>query len=64
MSISSDQIDRNIVSTENFQINGIFDSELFIRTMATQGLTVPMYRDSMEQRMMMSQLANAFNLIL
>tara|TARA_Y100001970_G_scaffold285678_1_gene406037 strand:+ start:3394 stop:5277 length:1884 start_codon:yes stop_codon:yes gene_type:complete len=60
MSISSDQIDRNIVSTESFQINGIFDSELAVRTMATQGLTVPMYRDSLEQRMMMSQLANAF----
>ena len=61
MSISSDQIDRNIVSTESFQINGIFDSELAVRTMATQGLTVPMYRDSLEQRMMMSQLANAFS---
>ena len=61
MSISSDQIDRNIVSTESFQINGIFDSELAVRTMATQGLTVPMYRDSLEQRMVMSQLANAFS---
>ena len=62
MSISSDQIDRNIVSTESFQINGIFDSELAsVRTMATQGLTVPMYRESLNQRMMMSQLANAFS---
>jgi len=61
MSISSVQLDRNIVSTESFQINGTFDSELAVRTMATQGLTVPMYRESLKQRMMMSQLANAFS---
>ena len=60
MSISSEKIDRNIVSTESFQINGVFDSELAVRTMATQGLTVPMYRESLEQRMVLSQLANAF----
>ena len=61
MSISSEKIDRNIVSTESFQINGVFDSELAVRTMATQGLTVPMYRESLEQRMILSQLANAFS---
>ena len=61
MSISSERIDRNIVSTESFQINGVFDSELAVRTMATQGLTVPMYRESLEQRMILSQLANAFS---
>ena len=61
MSISSEKIDRNIISTESFQINGVFDSDLAVRTMATQGLTVPMYRESLEQRMMLSQLANAFS---
>ena len=61
MSVSSVQLDRNIISTESFQINGIFDSELAVRTMATQGLTVPMYRESLKQRMIMSQLANAFS---
>ena len=61
MSISSEKIDRNIVSTDSFQINGIFDSELAVRTMATQGLTIPMYRESLEQRMILSQLANAFS---
>ena len=61
MSISSEKIDRNIVSTDSFQINGVFDSELAVRTMATQGLTIPMYRESLEQRMILSQLANAFS---
>ena len=61
MSISSERIDRNIVSTESVQINGVFDSELAVRTMATQGLTVPMYRESLKQRMILSQLANAFS---
>ena len=61
MSMSSVQLDRNIVSTESFQINGTFDSELAVRTMATQGLTVPMYRESLNKRMTMSQLANAFS---
>ena len=61
MSISSDQIDRNIVSTESFQINGIFDSELAVRTMATKDSQCRCIENSLEQRMMMSQLANAFS---
>ena len=60
MAISPSQIDRNILATESFQISGIFNSDLAIRTMATQGLTVPMYRQSLEQRMLMSQLASAY----
>ena len=60
MAISPSQIDRNILATESFQISGVFNSDLAIRTMATQGLTVPMYRQSLEQRMLMSQLASAY----
>ena len=60
MAISPSQIDRNILATESFQINGVFNSDLAVRTMATQGLTVPMYRQSLEQRMLMSQLASAY----
>ena len=60
MAISPSQIDRNILATESFQISGIFNSDLAVRTMATQGLTVPMYRQSLEQRMLMSQLASAY----
>jgi len=60
MTISSDRIDRGILETETFQINGVFDPDLAVRTMATQGLNVPLYRDSLAQRMVLSQLANAF----
>ena len=60
MAISPSQIDRNILATESFQISGVFNSDLAVRTMATQGLTVPMYRQSLEQRMLMSQLASAY----
>ena len=60
MAISPSEIDRNILATESFQISGVFNSDLAIRTMATQGLTVPMYRQSLEQRMLMSQLASAY----
>ena len=60
MAISPSQIDRNILATESFQINGVFNSDLAVRTMATQGLTAPMYRQSLEQRMLMSQLASAY----
>ena len=60
MAISPSQIDRNILATDSFQISGVFNSDLAVRTMATQGLTVPMYRQSLEQRMLMSQLASAY----
>ena len=60
MTISSDRIDRGILETESFQINGVFDPDLAVRTMATQGLNVPLYRESLAQRMVLSQLANAF----
>jgi len=60
MSISSNRIDRGILETESFQINGVFDSDLAVRTMATQGLNVSMYRESLAQQMLISQLANAY----
>ncbi len=60
MAISSDRIDRAIIETPQFQIGGVFDSDLAIRTMATQGFTVGLYRNSLSQQMLLGQLANAF----
>lgn len=60
MSISSNRLDRSILETESFQINGVFDPDLAVRTMATQGLTAPLYRESLAQGMVLSQLANAY----
>ncbi|MEQ8952799.1 MAG: SurA N-terminal domain-containing protein [Gammaproteobacteria bacterium] len=60
MAVSSNQIDQAIINTEQFQISGRFDPDLAVRTMAAQGLSVPMYRQSLQQRMLLSQVANAF----
>lgn len=61
MSISSDHIDRSILQTESFQIGGVFDSDLALRTMASQGFSVPLYRDTLRRSMLMSQMANAYS---
>lgn len=61
MTVSSDQIDRTILSTQAFQINGVFDTDLALRTMAAQGMNAPLYREYLEERMIMSQLANAYS---
>ncbi len=61
MRVSSDRIDRNIVETEQFQIGGAFDSDLAIRTMSSLGFTVPGYRQQLEERMILAQLATAYS---
>ena len=60
LAVSSAQIDRFILDSPQFQINGVFDSELALRTMASQGMSVQMFREDLGSRMMLSQLANAF----
>jgi len=61
MSISSDHIDRAIIQTPQFQLNGEFDSDLAIRTMASQGYSVPTYRQLLRQQMLLSQVASAYS---
>ncbi len=61
MSISSDHIDRAIIQTPQFQLNGEFDSELAVRTMASQGYSVPTYRQLLRQQMLLSQVASAYS---
>ena len=61
MAISSSQIDRNILETPSFQVNGVFDPDFAVRTILSQtGQNVPMYRESLEQRMLLSQVASAY----
>ncbi|PCJ28428.1 MAG: hypothetical protein COA96_00875 [SAR86 cluster bacterium] len=60
MSISSDRLDRNIITNPQFQINGVFDSDLAVRTMASQGYSVPLYRETIKRQMMLSQVASAY----
>ena len=54
MGISASRLDRNILETPSFQIDGVFNSDLAIRTMAAQGLNVDMYRQSLTQSMLLS----------
>ncbi|MES3006358.1 MAG: SurA N-terminal domain-containing protein [Pseudomonadota bacterium] len=60
MTISSDAIDRQIINNPQFQIGGVFDSDLALRTMATQGFTVQAYRDALSEQMVVGQLVNAY----
>jgi len=61
MAVSNDRIDRSIIENPNFQINGIFNADLAVRTMASQGSSIPIYRESLQQQMLLSQLANAYS---
>lgn len=61
MLISSDRIDQTIIENPNFQINGVFDSDLAVRTLASQGYSVALYRDTLRQQMALSQIADAYS---
>jgi peptidyl-prolyl cis-trans isomerase D len=61
MAVSSNRVDRSIIQNPNFQINGVFDSDLAVRTMASQGFSIPIYRETLQQQMLLSQLANAYS---
>jgi len=61
LGMSEDRIDRAILQNPSFQINGVFDSDLAVRTIASQGMNVPLYREQLEQSMLLSQLANAYS---
>ncbi|GJM12414.1 MAG: peptidylprolyl isomerase [Pseudohongiella sp.] len=61
MAISSNRVDRSIIENPQFQINGVFDADLAVRTMASQGFSVPIYRETLQQQMLLSQLANAYS---
>lgn len=60
MLISSDRIDRAIIESPQFQINGTFEPDLAVRTMASQGYSVPRYRETLRQQMELSQVASAY----
>ncbi len=61
MSVSSDRVDRFIVENPQFQINGVFDTDFAIRTMASQGFSVPSYREALQQQILLAQLVNAYS---
>jgi len=61
MLVSDNRIDRIIVESEQFKISGIFDPALAARTIALQGSTIPLYRESLRQRVILAQVANAYS---
>jgi len=61
MIVSSDRVDRAIIENPGFQINGVFDSDLAVRTMASQGYNIPLYRQALSQSMLLGQIANAYS---
>ena len=60
LAVSSTRIDRFILNSPQFQINGVYDEELALRTMTSQGMSVPAFRENLGRRMMLSQIANAY----
>ncbi len=60
MTVSSDRIDRSILDNPQFQINGVFDADFAIRTMASQGYNATLYRNALSETMLMGQLVNAY----
>ena len=61
MNVSSNRVDRAILENPNFQINGVFDGDLAVRTMASQGYSIALYRDALSQSILLGQLANAYS---
>jgi peptidyl-prolyl cis-trans isomerase D len=60
MTVSSDAIDRQLLNNPQFQIGGVFNSDLALRSMATQGFTVQGYRTALQEQMVVGQLVNAY----
>lgn len=61
MVISSNEIDRQMLETESFQIGGVFNPDLAVRTLAGQGYSVASYREFLRQQLVLSQIANAYS---
>lgn len=61
MAISDKRVDQAIIENPQFQISGAFDSDLAVRTMASQGYSIPLYREALQQQLLLLQLANGYS---
>ena len=61
MNVSSNRVDRAILENASFQINGVFDGDLAVRTMASQGYSIALYRDALSESILLGQLVNAYS---
>lgn len=60
MAISDDSLDREILRTPQFQVNGRYDDDLARRVMTAQGFTPSTYRGTLAEQMLLGQLVNAY----
>ncbi len=58
MTVSSDRLDRNILETPQFQIDGTYDAALAARTIASQGYSVPGYREVLRRNLLFRQIGS------
>lgn len=61
MTVSSDRLDRSILETPQFQIDGAYDGALAARTIASQGYSVPGYRDILRRNLLFGQVVNGLS---
>ena len=61
MTVSSNRVDRAILENPSFQINGVFDGDLAVSTMASQGYSTARYREALGQSILLGQLVNAYS---
>ncbi|MBV1959855.1 MAG: peptidylprolyl isomerase, partial [Pseudomonadales bacterium] len=60
LNVSKQVVDGLIRQQADFQVDGVFNQKLFVRTLNNSNLTPPMYYRSVREEMMMTQVAAAF----
>ena len=60
LNVSKQVVDGLIRQQTDFQVDGVFNQKLFVRTLNNSNLTPPMYYRSVREEMMMTQVAAAF----
>lgn len=60
MVVSSRALDMAIIQTPGFQVGGVYNNDIAMRTMATQGFTPDTYKAALGRQMVVEQVVNAF----
>ena len=61
MVISNASLDRQIASTESFQVDGVFNNELAQAVLVSAGYTPSSYRESLSKDLLLNQLITAYS---
>jgi peptidyl-prolyl cis-trans isomerase D len=60
MAISPRTLDMAIIRTPGFQVGGVYNNDIAMRTMGTQGFTPDTYKAALGRQMVVEQVVNAF----